>query len=743
MNNPAFASALEAIVLNDVQKEAVAWDQGPQLVFAGAGTGKTRVLTAKIAFLIQDKKIYPNHIFAATFTNKAAREMRERVEAFIGIPCEGLWIGTFHSLCARILRKEAARMGYTSSFSIYDRDDQIRQVRKVLKEEELDEKSMPPRQVLHRISGLKSRCITPEEYDQAANNFLERQFSTVYTTYCKQLKKQNAMDFDDLLANTVYLFRSHADVLEAYRTYFHYVLVDEYQDTNIAQFKLVQRLVGNRGNIFVVGDDDQSIYGWRGAHIENILNFERRFPGTRVCKLEQNYRSTQLILDFANALISHNTNRSDKSLWTAAGGKDKCKLICYRDDRNEADGVARHIQELNKAGMSYGTMCVLFRTNAQSRVFEDVFRRAGIAYVLVGSVSFYERKEIKDCLAFLRLLVNPQDDICFERIMNVPARGLGDKAKEQLMLLALARKCSLLQALLAHDADAFTGRARKGFAQLRELFASALEFYRDAVAPDAMLEYVLKESGYLDMYESEGSEEAESRIENVNELLNTLAIWHEENSGKGLADFLEEISLVTDVDKWNRQDESVNLMTMHCAKGLEFETVFLVGLEDGLLPSQQNIDDPAKLEEERRLLYVGATRAMKKLFCSYVEQRFRFGSIMPMLPSRFLDDIPKSVYEFEQIDLYTTVAAFGQQPQAKTIPQKSRTVPGAGAAPKYEDYSQDDVHYRMGQYVVHKTYGQGRIVNLSGFGADLRLTVLFQDGSRKKLIARLAKLELA
>jgi DNA helicase-2/ATP-dependent DNA helicase PcrA len=735
-------SILERIVLNPVQKEAVACDRWPQLVFAGAGSGKTRVLTAKIAWLIEQKKVPPSAVFAATFTNKAAREMKTRIEGFINASCEGLWMGTFHSLCARILRREARYLGFSPSFTIYDTDDQISQIKHVMQALELDERMVPPRRLLKSISDYKNRCVPAQSLAAGEVPFFQREIIRAYELYQKSLLAQNAMDFDDLIANTVYLFRDHPEVLQRYQTTFSYILVDEYQDTNGAQLLLVQLLGKAHGRIFVVGDDDQSIYGWRGARIENILTFEKTFPDAAVFKLEQNYRSTQHILDLANAIICRNINRANKKLWTAGAKGDPVTLTTYHDDRQEAEAVADKINALARAGTSLGEIAVLFRTNAQSRVFEDAFRKRKIAYVIVGGISFYERKEIKDCIAYLRLLVNPKDNISCERILNVPARGLGPKAKEMLQAVSRERRASMLECVLDNALGEAGGRGQKGFEDLHTVFTLLIDMKRNNAPPQELLTQMLTLTGYIDALQSEESEEASQRLDNVNELVNTVTEWVNENHGKSLDLFLEEIALVSDIDALKEQGEAVNCMTLHCAKGLEFPAVFLVGLEDGLLPSRQNFDDEDLLEEECRLLYVGITRAMQRLECSWARQRWRFGAIMPMTISRFLEQVDERFYRgVDKSELFEAPSrSLAHAPKIVHSREAGRET--GAVMPAYEDHSQASVQFRMGQHVLHKQYGPGKILSISGFGPDIHLTVLFNNGIRKKLMGRFANLEV-
>jgi len=770
------------LVLNDVQRAAVSYIDGPELVFAGAGTGKTRVLTAKIAYLI-DQGYRPYQIFAATFTNKAAREMRERVERFVSVPVSGLWIGTFHSLCAKILRREAEVVGYPPGFTIYDTSDQLSIVKKVLAVLGIDEKVATPKSMLSAISSRKSACLTPGECEAAASGMWEREAAAAYGLYQKALKEQQAMDFDDLISNVVYMFRANGEILAKYQDQFRYVLVDEYQDTNKAQFYLVRQLSKAHGKIFAVGDDDQSIYGWRGAKIENILTFESEFPGTKIFKLEQNYRSTSAILKFANAAVKPNMVRAKKELWTSVAEGAPVKISRFRDDRQEAEHVAAECEGLLRK-MAGTEVAVLFRTNSQSRVFEESFRKRRVPYVLVGGTSFYERAEVKDCMAYLRLLANPKDGVSFERIANVPARGLGDKALESLSALAKERGVSLLQAVMSGDAEALSVRYKKGFADLRELYALLTEQLDAGAPPAEVLRDMLKESGYMDMLTEKAaqSEEEAARVENVNELMNAMAAWREENAGGTLLNFLEDVSLAADVDGWSREDGAVNFMTLHSAKGLEFRAVFLAGVEDGIIPSRQVLHDESKVEEERRLFYVGSTRAMETLSCSYAERRFRFGNVIPSERSRFIIDVPEDLYQFQDCASYFAGAsagsAFNNNDRAGRVsvnggndrfgPPSINSGRGAvNKAPKslslfdqtveasspsshssrsnvseYDEYSQEiEPNYRMGQAVVHKTFGPGKIVSVSGIGPDTKLTVLFSDGVRRKLLAKFAKFE--
>jgi DNA helicase-2/ATP-dependent DNA helicase PcrA len=748
-------SILDKLVLNQVQREAASYDKGPQLVFAGAGTGKTRVLTAKICFLIE-RGIPPSGIFAATFTNKAAREMRTRVEEYLGRSCNGMWIGTFHSLCTRILRNESGVIGFRSSFSIYDTDDQQVLIKRVMKKLEIDDRSASPRALLGKISRLKNNCITPREAANKAVGYSEQELVNVYKAYQRALTDQDAMDFDDLIMMTVMLFKSAPEILQKYQNIFKYYLIDEFQDTNASQFELVKLLAKNSGKLFAVGDDDQSIYSWRGAQVKNILSFEHEFNDTRVFKLEQNYRSTTKILDFANAVIAENTARAPKQLWSDRKDGEPVVVCRYRDDRQEAEVIAAKVKKLIDKKIRGTEVAVLFRTNAQSRSFEESFRKYKIPYVLVGGMSFYERMEIKDCLAFLRLLVNPRDAISFERIYNKPARGLGEKALESLSEKASSMKLSLLETLLISNPEEFGSRCKSGFSELKSMFELLISLYKSKGSLVEILKQSIDLSGYWKALNSEDSVENESRKENIEELGNALAIWENENPDRDLAAFLEEIALVSDVDSWEKKEQAVNMMTMHSAKGLEFCHVFLVGIEDGIIPSKQNFESESSIEEERRLFYVGATRAIDMLECSYAERRLRFGQIQIESPSRFLEDVPPALYlynnssfmieeerrvEFAEIRK-APVAAIMNKPKVVRQPQRAEyddfepTPP-----PSYSSYSQETVEFRIGQHVKHKVHGPGRILSISGFGNDMKLTVLFNNGKRLKLMAKFAVFE--
>lgn len=743
---------IDSLKLNDEQRSAVLYEDGSQLVFAGAGTGKTKVLTSKIAWLIRERGILPGQIFACTFTNKAANEMKERISALIHSNCDSLWIGTFHSLCVKILRREADKLGYSRWFTIYDSSDQLALMKMVLKDAMVDENTLQPKAVLHTVSSYKNRGINADELANSATSFYEREIQVLYASYQKALKKADAMDFDDLISNVVALFKTSPQTLLDYQGMFQHILVDEYQDTNSAQFQLIRSLAGEINPVFAVGDDDQSIYGWRGAQIENILNFENTFSDTKIFKLERNYRSTKPILAFANAVIQKNHIRTNKKLWTDVESSDEVRLCGYSDDRMESKKIVAEIRrDIDTGAVKPQNVAVLFRTNAQSRLFEEAFRRENVPYILVGGTSFYDRKEVKDILAYLKLLVNQKDDVSCQRILNVPARGIGAKSQEKVAVAAKERGIGFFELILSGEAEGVvSGKARTGINQFRTVFNNLFTLLENGINVDIVLSDLISETGYVDILDT-GSEEARSRVENINELVNAVTEWQQAHSESGLREFLEEITLASDIDSYDGS-KSVSLMTLHTAKGLEFDRVYLVGLEDGLLPSRQNFDDQAKLEEERRLFYVGATRAEKLLVCSYAESRMRFGSIMPMGPSRFLKGIPENTYRFiDETARYSTVSWEDEWSTNKQVGRPAR-VRGAGAgrvgsrqkipqtSPVIDEFNQEEVQFRVGQKVKQAKYGVGKILNLSGFGSDLRVTVLFESGVRKQLVAKFAKL---
>ncbi len=632
--------------LNPRQQEAVFHTEGPLLVLAGAGSGKTRVLTHRIAYLIEEKGVNPWNILAITFTNKAAGEMRERVDDIVGFGAESIWVSTFHSTCVRILRRHIENLGYTTSFTIYDGDDQRTLMKQILKTMDLDPKQFKDRALLSAISSAKDELVTPEEFMlNAGGDFRQKKVAEVYKEYQKQLKKNNALDFDDLIVKTVELFKNCPDVLEYYQERFKYIMVDEYQDTNMAQFKLVDLLASKYRNLCVVGDDDQSIYKFRGANIENILSFEKAFPGAHVIKLEQNYRSTKNILEAANQVIRNNRGRKDKTLWTDNEEGTLVKLRRFDTAYDEAEAI---VQDIMASGRPYADCAVLYRTNAQSRLLEEKCILHSVPYRLVGGVNFYQRKEIKDILCYLKTIANGQDDLAVNRIVNVPKRGIGATTMGRMTAFASEQGMSLFDALLRVRAVPGVGKA----AEKIERFTEQIMDFRDRLEESSIkeiIEAILEETGYRTELENEGEVESQTRLENIEELINKAVSYSDTEEYPTLDGFLEEVALVADVDSVDDSENRVVLMTLHSAKGLEFPQVYLSGMEDGLFPSYMSImsDDRDALEEERRLCYVGITRAREKLTLTMARQRMINGETQYAKPSRFVEEIPPELLEEE------------------------------------------------------------------------------------------------
>ncbi len=629
--------------LNPVQQEAVYHTQGPVLILAGAGSGKTRVLTHRIAYLIDTQDVNPWNILAITFTNKAAGEMRERVDQIVGYGSENVWVSTFHSTCVRILRRYIDKLGYDRNFTIYDTDDQKTVIKEVCKKLNIDTKIFKERSMLAAISSAKDELLTAEEFRlRPGGDYARQRIAAVYQAYQSTLRSNNALDFDDLIMKTVELFSTQPDVLAYYQERFKYIMVDEYQDTNTAQFKFVSILASKYKNLCVVGDDDQSIYKFRGANIYNILNFEKEYPEAKVIKLEQNYRSTQNILGAANAVIKNNSGRKDKSLWTSNEEGNPVVLEQYNTEYEEAAGVVDDIDMLTKNhAVKYSDCAVLYRTNAQSRVLEEKFVMRGIPYRMIGGQNFYARKEIKDLLCYLKTIDNGRDDLAVRRIINVPKRGIGAASLNKVDDYAVRYGLSFFEALeRAKEIPAMGKAADKitGFVNMIQVLRAKLEY----ISISKLLEEILEETGYVKELRAEGTEEALARIENIDELMNKIVTYEEEHEAPSLREFLEEVSLVADIDSLDESNERVVLMTLHSAKGLEFPYVFMTGLEDGLFPSYMSIvsDDSLAVEEERRLCYVGITRAMKHLTLTYAKSRMVHGSTQYNKVSRFVREIP-------------------------------------------------------------------------------------------------------
>ena len=740
--------------LNDMQQLAVYHTEGPLLILAGAGSGKTRVLTHRIAYLIEEKGVAPWNILAITFTNKAAQEMRERVDALVGYGSEDIWISTFHATCSRILRRHIDLLGYDRNFTIYDASDQKSLMKEVLKEMKIDTKQFPERSVMSEISSAKNEYKSPLDYrNEYGSNFRNQRIADIYEHYQKRLKENNALDFDDLLVKMVDLFQANPEVLEHYQDRFRYIMVDEYQDTNTVQFELIHLLASKYRNLCVVGDDDQSIYKFRGANIKNILDFEHVFDDTKVIKLEQNYRSTGNILNAANAVIRNNHGRKEKTLWTENEDGNMIQFRQFDSAYEEAEYVVGDIRRhVNKELCSYKDNAVLYRTNAQSRMFEERFVRDSIPYKVIGGVNFYARREIKDLLAYLKTIDNGRDDLAVRRIVNVPKRGIGLTSINRVQEYASSRECSFYDALRAVDLIPNIGR---GQAKL-ESFVAMIEHFKNDVqdmSVSELMEEVIKETGYIDamIHECE-SEEATSRIENIDELRNKIAAYEEncetQNEASTLSGFLEDVALVADIDSLDESTDYVVLMTLHSAKGLEFPHVYLAGMEDGLFPSYMTItaDDPAELEEERRLCYVGITRAEKDLTLTCARKRMVHGETQYKKMSRFLKEIPLELLETgpstkkekkEESEPVRVKTSFMQAKEA--FKTKAFTAPKP--VQQFGTPKGGKLPYGVGDRVKHIKFGEGTVTAITEGGRDYEVTVDFDGPGTKKMFAAFARLQ--
>jgi DNA helicase-2/ATP-dependent DNA helicase PcrA len=703
--------------LNPIQKEAVLHTEGPVLIVAGAGSGKTRALTHRIAYLIRERGVSPYEILAITFTNKAAQEMAERVEGLLGTRiAKGMWILTFHSACARILRREHTHLGVPSHFSIYDEGDTERAIAIVEKQMNVDPKRYPPRAVAAVIGRAKDNLIAPAEFAAEASTFYERTIADIYAAYQQRLRSAGALDFDDIIMETVRLFRDHPEVLEHYQERFRYVLIDEYQDTNRAQYHLVNQLAAKHRNICVVGDADQGVYSWRGATIQNLLDFEHDFPDAAIFVMEQNYRSTQNILQLANALIEHNVQRKPKSLWTEADHGELAVRHRAENEHDEAWFVATEVERLiQEEGFRYGDIAVFYRTNAQSRVLEDVFMRAGLPYRIVGGVRFYQRKEIKDILGYLRAVVNPGDLISIRRIVNTPKRGIGEATVASIERFAADEDLAFMQAARRAEEISTLGQRAKGAVAAFVQVVDALNALAAAgTRPAAMVEAAFTESGYLVELEAERTIEAMGRVENLKELVGVAREFESRQPDGTLPDFLEQIALFTEQDEYDAEDPAITLMTLHNAKGLEFEVVFMAGMEDGVFPHYRSMGDAAQLEEERRLAYVGVTRARQRLYLTHAWSRSLFGGSNYNPPSRFLSEIPAHLVH-----------------SVEGEPVTGQNGSGSGREP---------LAVAAGDTVVHDRWGEGVVVSISGAGERAEATIAFEDVGEKRLLLAYAPL---
>ncbi len=733
--------------LNPEQQKAVAHAGSPLLVVAGAGSGKTRVLTRRIAYIMARREVRPYEILAITFTNKAAGEMKERVADLVGPIAKSMWVSTFHSSCVRMLRQEVERLGYSSSFSIYDSADSQKLISRVMETLNLDAKRYPARQFQHLISNAKNELQTPYEYLSKATNQFETIVADVYTMYEKRLQQANAMDFDDLIMKTVQVLQKHPEAKARFRSRFRHILVDEYQDTNHAQYVLIKELTGDEGDGFpmaelcVVGDADQSIYGFRGATIRNILQFEVDYPNATTVLLEQNYRSTQNILNAANAVITKNESRKEKNLWSDAGSGAPLTGYIAESEYDEAEFVKSEIRSLQDQGISNpGDTAVFYRTNAQSRIFEEIFMRAAIPYKVVGGLRFYERKEVKDLLAYLRVLANPDDEVSLRRIINLPKRGIGDRALEEVEAFASAQGISFWNALLrVQEASGVPNKAAQSITTFTQMLIALQTLVEAKTKPSVIIEAVLEQSGLLTELENSKDPQDEVRVENLQELVSASMEYEErpfeelgEDEEISLSGFLEKVSLVADADEIPDKPDGdhggvVTLMTLHTAKGLEFPTVFLTGMEDGIFPHARTLDDPREIEEERRLAYVGLTRAEKRLYISRAEYRLTFGSPRYNPASRFLDEIPAELIEWKN----ETRSSFS------TSTVKKSRIPSA-PPPRATGKKSVAMELAVGQRVSHDTFGLGTVVALAGDGDKAEATINFGQYGDKRLLLRYA-----
>jgi len=714
--------------LNKTQRAAVEANDGPILIFAGAGSGKTRVLTHKMVHLISEKLYKPENILSVTFTNKAAKEMKERVMGLLKTDDLPITIGTFHSVCARLLRIEAKHLGLSPQFAIYDVQDQLDLLKVVLKELNIPKDTLAPNHARNQISYLKSKMITPSTQARKARTILEKTIVDVYSSYQKALRENEALDFDDLLLYPLELFDKHPKILKKYQNKWKYILVDEYQDTNRPQYFFLTRLSEMNQQICVVGDDDQSIYGWRGADISNILDFQKFFPSCTIFTLEKNYRSTQQILDAATSVVTHNDRRAKKNLVATNGSGDLLGLMEIRDELEEADAIISALEKeikLNKR--TFSDFSVLYRTNVQSRALEDSFRRMGIPYNIVGSIRFYDRKEVKDVLAYLRLVINLKDTISLRRIVNFPPRGIGMKTIDKCVQQAGIDKVELFDVLKNADRLAIRGKQSESLTSFYELIKKYHDL-RNKLSASELSRSLIEEAGVLNLFKQSQSPDDRERFDNVTEVLNSIDEFCQKRPDSTLSDFLEEVSLLSDIDHWNDSDNRVTLMTVHSSKGLEFPVVFVAGLDDGLFPLYNAMGTKEGLEEERRLFYVALTRAQERVFLLYATNRRRMGGENVMgMPSRFISEIPDDYLERIKFQSALTRRVVGGSLQKRTKIAITRTVT------TFDDF-------KVGDMVDHSIFGAGKIMVLSGTGENQRVGVVFKDGTKKKLIVKYANL---
>lgn len=739
--------------LNPEQQKAVKTVDGPLLLMAGAGSGKTRVLTHRIAYLMVEKGVNPYNILAITFTNKAAREMRERIQKMMGGAADDIWISTFHSMCVRILRRDIDRLGYNRNFTILDSTDQQSVIKSILKDKNMDPKKYDPRAILGTISSAKNELITPEEYAKTAGDYFSQKVSDVYTEYQRRLRKNNALDFDDLIMTTITLFIRVPEVLEYYQRKFQYIHVDEYQDTNRAQYMLVKLLAQRFQNLCVVGDSDQSIYRWRGADITNILSFEKDYPRASVILLEQNYRSTKKILLAANMVIQNNMNRKPKNLWTE--NPEGNKIMYYRADseQGEAQFVIGKIQEQIRNGRKLSDIAILYRTNAQSRVIEESFLKSNIDYSIVGGIKFYDRKEIKDILAYLRLISNPDDDISLQRVISVPKRAIGSTSIDKIANFATMHDLSMFQALETIEMIGLSPKAEKAAAEFRNL-VSNYTHQQEYLSVTELVEEVLDKTGYRDMLKAEKSLESQSRLENIDEFLTVTKSFEESSEDKSLVAFLTDLALVADIDRLDDEGEKktdfVTLMTLHSAKGLEFPVVFLIGMEEGVFPHSRSLMEEDEMEEERRLAYVGITRAEEELFITNAQMRTLFGRTNMNPESRFIKEIPADLVEDAVPKVRRPAATSSGRPvpasggRPGTSARSSMPTRGAVSRPVAAASGGEGIDWKVGDKAQHGKWGTGTVVSVKGSGEGTELDIAFPSPTGiKRLLAKFAPITKA
>ncbi len=718
--------------LNEQQRQAVEFNAAPNMIVAGAGSGKTRVLTYKIAYLIE-KGYDPTTILALTFTNKAAKEMKERIKKLIGAKANKIWMGTFHSIFGRILRMEAEKLGYTSNFSIYDREDSVSLVNNVMQALNISLDGFNASSVQHKISSLKNQMISPEEFEKhIASNLIQRKIAQIYLEYNKRLKNNNSMDFDDLLLKPIELFNHHQRILQKYRGRFKYILVDEYQDTNKAQYELLKLLTTSRIKICVVGDDAQSIYGWRGAEIKNMLNFEKDFPKAKTFRLEQNYRSTGIILKAADSVIKNNPNQITKTLWTENNDGEQISVLRCTDEKDEAYKIAKQIKkEITERKLSLNEIAILYRMNSQSRALEEALKREKLPYKIIGGVEFYRRKEIKNIIAYLRVLANQDDEESLLRIMNYPQRGIGNTSISKMIAFARRQNISLFTTMArVFEVIEVKERIQKNTKEFK-LFLNKYIELKDKLSLYELTSSLVDELGILRMFKEENTAESLGRYDNIQELLSGIAEFSKENKNATLDDFLAEVSLISGIDQMEDKENSVTLMTIHSSKGLEFPVVFLTGLEEDIFPLNPKFDSDSNTEEERRLFYVAITRAKKKVYITYARSRYRFGEVAYQSKSRFLEELEPSTY--------VEVNPGG----SKKGGRKRKAFYDELYQESYDDFNQERRSFRVGSRIIHEVFGRGKVLQISGNGDMQKVSIDFEEKGKKTLLLKFANIKLA